>query len=64
MSQSVVKGHTHKKKHTQKSLHEFMTHEQKEQEHKEKKRSEMEQMEMDIFEHLKQHTKKVLNKEK
>jgi hypothetical protein len=59
-------GKRHKKIHAditdQKSLHEFYTFEQKHLEEKEKRRKEHEIIEMQIFEHLKEHTKKVLKK--
>jgi len=50
--------------HSQKSLHEFYSKEQEIAEQKEKKRKEHENIEMQIFEHLKQHTKKILKNPK
>lgn len=54
----------HKKSHH--SLGEFYTEEQKQQEqkhqHTEKHKKNMQDIEMEIFEHLKNHTKKVLKK--
>ncbi len=50
-----MKEKKHKQEHKDKSLKDFYTAEQRHREH-------MEQMEMEIFEHLKKHTKKVLEK--
>jgi hypothetical protein len=51
-----------KSKSVHKPLNEFYTEEQKDQEHHEKKRKAREDIEMQIFEHLKEHTKKILKK--
>ena len=58
------KSHKKSKVIHQKALHEFYTEEQKTHEEREKKRKEHEDIEMQIFEHLKEHTKKILNTKK
>jgi hypothetical protein len=45
-----------------KPLNEFYTEDQQKEEHYEKKRKAHEEIEMQIFEHLKEHTKKILKK--
>ena len=67
MSNAIMQARNRKtkgKKAIHKSLDEFYSEEQKAEEHKEKKRKEHQDIEMQIFEHLKEHTKKVLNREK
>ena len=51
-----------KNKKSHHELSEFYTQEQKHEEIIQKKKKSMEDIEMEIFEHLKNHTKKVLKK--
>lgn len=52
------------KHHNQKTLSEFYTEQQLKEEIKEKYRKEQEAREIEIFEYLKEHTKKILKQRK
>jgi len=51
-----------KQKKINKSLDTFYSEDQKQQEMQEKRRKNVQDVEMEIFEHLKEHTKKILKK--
>jgi len=66
----IMRKYDHKSKKIEKnkksnqSLDNFYSNEQKHEEHAKKERKTHQDHEMEIFEHLKNHTKKILNKNK